>query len=144
MASIYTYSFSVTFAQTDAAGVAHFSNYFCWMEAAEHAFLQSLTLPILEHFDGKLRGWPKLKASALFQVPLQFGDAVEVDLAIQELTQRTIGYYFQFFRVVESVRTCVGTGEMTTCYAEKTGSGAAFSSIDILDRVIEALSAWRL
>ena len=144
MASIYTYSCPVMFVQTDVAGVAHFSHYFSWMEAAEHAFLQSLSLPILEHSEGKLRGWPKLKASALFQVPLQFGDAVEVDLVIQELTQRTISYCFQFFRVLEGVRTPVGTGEMTTCYAEKTQDGAAFLSVAIPTGVIAAVSQWRL
>jgi acyl-CoA thioesterase FadM len=32
----------VQFAETDMAGIVHFSNYFRWMEEVEHAFFRSV------------------------------------------------------------------------------------------------------
>ena len=40
MSSPFVYSQRVEFRDTDAAGVAHFSTFFIWMEEAEHAALQ--------------------------------------------------------------------------------------------------------
>jgi acyl-CoA thioesterase FadM len=43
MASEYRSQRRVEFAETDMAGVAHFSNFFRYMEMAEHEFLRSST-----------------------------------------------------------------------------------------------------
>ena len=42
MAHSYTTTRRVTFAETDLAGILHFSNSFRYMEEAEHAFFRSL------------------------------------------------------------------------------------------------------
>ena len=42
MAHSFSMTRSVTFAETDMAGILHFSNYFRYMEEAEHAFFRSL------------------------------------------------------------------------------------------------------
>ena len=39
----------VQFAETDLAGIAHFSNFVRWMEETEHAFFRSLGMSIVMH-----------------------------------------------------------------------------------------------
>ena len=39
----------VEFADTDAAGIAHFSAFFAWMEETEHEFLRSRGLSVSEY-----------------------------------------------------------------------------------------------
>ena len=42
MAHAFTMQRRVEFAETDMAGILHFSNYFRFMESVEHAFFRSL------------------------------------------------------------------------------------------------------
>ena len=52
----------VEFRDTDAAGLAHFSTYFTFMEEAEHEFLRRRGLSVLMHdADGPL-SWPRVAA----------------------------------------------------------------------------------
>ena len=53
----------VEFAETDMAGIVHFSNFFRMMEATEHAFFRSLGLTIHGHEHGTTTGWPRVSAS---------------------------------------------------------------------------------
>ena len=46
MAHRFTFTDRVQFADTDMAGIVHFSNYFRYMERAEHAFFRSLDMSI--------------------------------------------------------------------------------------------------
>ncbi len=43
----------IEFAETDMAGIVHFSNYFRYMEETEHEFLRSLGLTGHGRIDGK-------------------------------------------------------------------------------------------
>ena len=47
MNSTFTLTRQVQFAETDMAGVLHFSNYFRLMEEVEHAWWRSLGLSVL-------------------------------------------------------------------------------------------------
>ena len=38
----------VEFRDTDAAGIAHFSTFFVWMESAEHELLRHAGVPLVE------------------------------------------------------------------------------------------------
>jgi acyl-CoA thioester hydrolase len=44
MASRYIHRRRVLFHETDMAGIVHFSNFFKYMEEAEHSFMRSLGL----------------------------------------------------------------------------------------------------
>ena len=56
MAHEYRYRRRVEFSETDLAGIVHFSNYFRYMEAAEHEFFRSLGLSIHLERDEAYRG----------------------------------------------------------------------------------------
>ena len=47
MAAEFSISRRVQFAETDMAGVVHFSNYFRWMEEVEHAFFRAVGLSVV-------------------------------------------------------------------------------------------------
>lgn len=90
----------VEFADTDAAGIVHFSNFFRFMETAEHAFYRSLGLTVhpLCADPTSAVGWPRVHASADFRLPLLFEEEVEIELLVEDVGSKTIHYYFQCWK----------------------------------------------
>ncbi|MEA3210271.1 MAG: acyl-CoA thioester hydrolase [Chthoniobacter sp.] len=86
----------VEFAETDMAGIVHFSNFFRMMEATEHAFFRSLGLTIHGHASGETTGWPRVSATCDYQRPLRFEEEVEIHLLVAEVRHRSIRYQFVF------------------------------------------------
>ena len=86
----------VEFAETDMAGIVHFSNFFRMMEATEHAFFRSLGFKIHGHENGATTGWPRVSAACDYQRPLRFEEEVEVHLLVAEVRSRSIRYQFIF------------------------------------------------
>jgi YbgC/YbaW family acyl-CoA thioester hydrolase len=80
----------VAFAETDAAGIVHFSNYFRYFEDAEHALWREAGLSIHE-MAGPI-GWPRVSAGCDYRRPLRFEQEFEVSVAIAEMSKRTIRY----------------------------------------------------
>ena len=90
---------TVEFSETDMAGIMHFSNFFRWMEACEAAFYRSLNLPLISFVPGNVVGWPRVKASCEYKVPLRFNEVIEVKLLIKEVRSKAVVYVFQFRKV---------------------------------------------
>jgi YbgC/YbaW family acyl-CoA thioester hydrolase len=86
----------VEFADTDMAGIVHFSNFFRMMEATEHAFFRSLGFTIHGHEDGATTGWPRVSAACDYSRPLRFEEEVEIHLLVAEVRSRSIRYQFIF------------------------------------------------
>jgi YbgC/YbaW family acyl-CoA thioester hydrolase len=86
----------VEFAETDMAGIVHFSNFFRMMEATEHAFFRSLGFTIHGHEDGATTGWPRVSATCDYLRPLRFEEEVEIHLLVAEVRSRSIRYQFIF------------------------------------------------
>jgi YbgC/YbaW family acyl-CoA thioester hydrolase len=104
----FEWSRLVEFYETDLAGITHFSNFYRWMESAEHAFLRKRGITL--HQEGI--GWPRVNASADFKKPIKFGDLIRVSVSIAELRTRSVRYAFEF-RVNESDQVHA-TGEMVS------------------------------
>jgi YbgC/YbaW family acyl-CoA thioester hydrolase len=86
----------VEFAETDMAGIVHFSNFFRMMEATEHAFFRSLGSTIHGHENGTTTGWPRVSAACDYRAPLRFEEEVEIHLLVAEVRSRSIRYQFIF------------------------------------------------
>lgn len=104
----------VEFRDTDAAGIAHFSVYYAWMEQAEHAALRSLGLSVLpraqpvhateasleavaqESSDECRVTWPRVSAQCEFFRPLHFEDEVDIHVTIAKIGQKSVTYQFEF------------------------------------------------
>jgi len=98
----------VEFAETDMAGIVHFSNFFRMMEATEHAFFRSLGTTIHGTLDGTTVGWPRVSASCDFSQPLRFEDEVEIHLLVAEVRSRSIRYEFIFRKLRDGTEVARG------------------------------------
>ena len=121
----------VTFSETDMAGVAHFSNYFKWMEQAEHALFEKLNLPPLESFPSSLAGWPKIGVSCQYESPLYFQDKIQIKLNIEEIKTHSIRYNCEFLKVEQNCKHPVARGIMTAVFANISNHNRLIKAIPI-------------
>jgi acyl-CoA thioester hydrolase len=115
MASRYLHRRRILFHETDLAGIVHFSNYYKYMEEAEHAFLRSVGLSIHpeENWRSPLRhGWPRVRATCDFHVPLQFEEEIEIELQVADVGRKSIRYRFFMWKQPDGVRVRAATGEV--------------------------------
>jgi 4-hydroxybenzoyl-CoA thioesterase/acyl-CoA thioester hydrolase len=103
----------VQFAETDAAGVLHFSNYFRMMEEAEHAFWRSLELSVVVSEGGRCISWPRVSVSCEYFAPAHFEDELALQLALTELGERSMSYRVEFRR--DGRRTALGITKAVCC-----------------------------
>jgi|SRR5690349_3980981 YbgC/YbaW family acyl-CoA thioester hydrolase len=80
----------VLFHETDLAGVVHFSNFFKYMEEAEHAMWREAGISIAPQ--GEEIGWPRVAVSCDYRQPLRFEDEFEVWVRVVAMTARSIRY----------------------------------------------------
>ncbi len=111
----YSYTRSIAFHETDAAGVVHFSRLLCLVEEAEHAALASLGIPL---FTEEI-AWPRVQLSVSYPAPIQTGEQAEVSLAIERLGKSSVRWKFSI-RSVEKDRI-VAEGTMTTVCSHPAG-----------------------
>ncbi len=86
----------VEFVDTDMAQMAHFSNFFRWMEAAEVEFLRSLGVSVTLEWEGKRISFPRVAASCEYRRPAQFEDVVEIAVRVQKVGRTSVTYGFEF------------------------------------------------
>jgi len=99
MASEFRDRRRIEFYETDMAGIVHFSNFFRYMESAEHAFFRSLGLSLHRGDAEGMTGWARLRASCEYRAPLHYSDEVEIQLTVREKTRSTLSYDFVFRRL---------------------------------------------
>ena len=128
----FRYRRRVQFAETDMAGLVHFSVFFRYMEEAEHALWRSAGLTIAR--PGEQTGWPRLAATFDFKSPLRFEDEFDVVVQIAMLTRRTILYAFS----LEREDTLIGSGTITTTCVSKP-PGAPMEALDLPPEIVERL-----
>jgi acyl-CoA thioester hydrolase len=129
----FKYIRQVKFYETDLAGVVHFSNYFRYMEEAEHALWRAAGLTV-DRAGAKL-GWPRVSATFDFKSPLFFEDEFEILVRISAVTTRTIQYTFAVTRGSK----IIGAGSMTTACAVRQPD--ALRAVEIPDDVVPRLRA---
>jgi len=89
---MFTYRSQVDYADTDMAGIVHFSRFFCYMEAAEHALLRSLGLAIRIPCGDYYLSWPRVSCSFDFKEPLRFEDEFEVRIGIETIGEKAVTF----------------------------------------------------
>jgi acyl-CoA thioester hydrolase len=86
----------VEFSDTDLGGIVHFSRFFVFMEAAEHALLRSLGTSVALRVDGQRAGWPRLSATCEFRSPARFEDVLEIEIRVLRLGRSSVTYGVDF------------------------------------------------
>jgi len=126
MAHEFTKRHRVEFADTDAAGLAHFTAFFRWMEETEHAFYRSLGGTAFERTADGHHGVPRVNAACDFLRPISYGDEVDVHLTVVEKGSRKLGYRFDFTTHPDGEE--VARGQMTVVSALRPADGGPFRS----------------
>lgn len=89
----YCHQRCVSFSDTDAAGVVHFSRILCYVEEAEHALLKRLEIPL---FEGG--GWPRVDVHCSYHAPIMPDDTIEVVISPEQLGRSSILWKFEITR----------------------------------------------
>ena len=115
--SEYTLRRRVHFYETDTAGIVHFSNFFRYMEEAEHALWREVGLSISKRSGV---GFPRIAASFEYHRPLRVEDEFDVRLRIVAMTEKTIRYECVLWKGDEKI----ATGSLTIiCVKAVDGQG---------------------
>lgn len=79
----------VTWADTDAAQVVHFSRFFVYFERAKEEFYRSLGFNFT---DLRKKGFwlPRVEAFCQYRKPARFDDMLEVELKVEELKEKSV------------------------------------------------------
>ena len=119
----------VEFSETDTAGIMHFSNFFRYMEVAEHAFFRSLGTSI--HAAGNSLGWPRVHVECDFKHPLRFEDVVEISLFVREKKKKSLVYTFVFRKLNEQPVREVARGMVAVACVKRDKSSGKMTGIPI-------------
>lgn len=89
----------VEFCETDMAGIVHFSNYYRYMEQAEHEYFRSLGLDIMEDQpDGTRIGWPRVSSKCRFKAPAFYNDVLEIRTSVVRKGVKSLTFQMDFWR----------------------------------------------
>ena len=116
----------VEFSDTDMAGIMHFSNFFRFMETAEHGFFRSLGFSIAPGGLGAGHariGWQRVHASCDYHKPLRFEDLVEIHLLVREKRSKAISYEIRFRKLNAAPPVEVARGVVTVVCVAQAGDG---------------------
>lgn len=133
----------VEFSETDMAGIMHFSNFYRFMESAEHAFFRSLDHGVHETVNGETVGWPRVQSSCDFFRPVRFEDTVTIRLTIEEIRRRSVRYVYTFLLGDDDEAAVVATGRMTTACVRLDRDIGKIESINIPDELRAKLETAR-
>ncbi|MBI4604054.1 MAG: acyl-CoA thioesterase [Planctomycetes bacterium] len=124
MPSEHRYRRRVEFAETDMAGIAHFSALLRYAEEAEHDFYRSLGLSVHPREGGGEGsiGFPRVASRCEFMGPARFEDVLEIQIWVRRKGPRSLTYQF----TVSRDGAPVARGEMAVACC-RTGPGGSFA-----------------
>jgi acyl-CoA thioester hydrolase len=134
----YTIIREVEFSDTDMAGIMHFSNYFRFMEAAEHGFFRSLGLSI-HTTEPEPLGWPRVHADCDFKSPLRFEDSVAIQLLVREKREKSIVYSFVFRKLNDPSQKEVARGTLAVVCVKRDDSTGQLTGVPIPVSIAERI-----
>lgn len=129
-------SFRVSWTDTDAAQVVHFSNYFRFFERTEEEFYRHLGFSFND-FTNKGIWLPRVEAFCQFKRPAKFNDLLEVELTIEEMKEKSIKYGFKIFNKESAV--LLANGYVIIVAADKQTGKAT----QIPKEIVEKLKPFR-
>ncbi|HVA46299.1 MAG TPA: thioesterase family protein [Pirellulales bacterium] len=86
----------VEFRDTDAAGIAHFTAFFNYMEEVEHEFLRSVGLSVLARDGDGVLSWPRVSAQCDYRGAVRFEDLLDIELTVDRVGEKSVTYRFLF------------------------------------------------
>ena len=111
------------------AGIVHYSNFFRYMESAEHAFFRSLGFSIVTRDVDPPVGWPRVHASCDYMAPLRFEDEIEIHLLVTGKKSKSLSYEFRFRKLNGDEPIEVARGALTVVCVRHEGDRMKAASI---------------
>lgn len=133
-ANEFHYSRRVEFADTDMAGIAHFTSLLRYMEEAEHAFLRHAGIGVVEHTPQGTISWPRVQIQCEFQNPARFGELLDIAVTVEEIGDKKIAYRFVARR--GEVRIATGRTVAVCC---RVDDRAAIRAVAIPATILQKL-----
>ena len=128
----------VEFSDTDMAGIVHYSNFFRYMETAEHGFFRSLGFSVVTRQVDPPVGWPRVHARCDYKQPLRFEDEVEIHMLVREKKSKSLTYLFRFRKLNAPEPLEVARGSLTVvCVTHEHGKMRAATIPKIIADKIE-------
>ena len=131
----FSISRRLQFRDTDAAGIAHFTSFFGYMEEAEHEMLRSIGIQVMTDDPGGTISWPRVSAKCDFRAPLRFDEEFVIEVCVAELSQKSVKYGFRFVRG----ETLLAEGQ-TIAACCRVATGVKPQPIEIPDAMAQKLS----
>lgn len=130
-------TYRISWVDTDAAQVVHFSNYFRFFEKAEEEMYQQLGFTfneIIKKYDFWL---PRGEAHCRFKAPSKYGDVLETSLTVEEIGDKAVKYSFTMIN--QGSGQVVAEGYMVVVVADKKLGKA----VNIPKELAEKLAVYR-
>lgn len=125
-------SLRVTWSDTDAAQVVHFSRFFVYVERAEEEFYRSLGFSFT---DLRKKGFwlPRVEAFCQYREPAKFDELLEVELTVEELKEKSVKLGFNISNK-EKVEL-LATGYLVVVTADRNTGKATPIPKEIVDKL---------
>ena len=124
----------VEFRDTDTAGIVHFSNFFAYMEQAEHELLRSLNLGVICEIDGQEISFPRVNATCNYRNAIRFEDIIDVHVSVTKIGTKSITYGFKIY--LDELPVADGTITVVCCLFKH---GEKPQSIPVPEKFIDAI-----
>lgn len=136
-ASSHTIQRRVQFAETDAAGIVHFSEFFRYMEEAEHDFYRSLGFSVFPHeaLPGEEVGWPRVHASCDYRAPLRFEEVFTVEVIVEAVRARSIRFQVGFWKGEGEGRVLAAVGRLAIACVRRDAETGKMGASEIPERI---------
>lgn len=114
MSQPFIHSRRIEFAETDAAGIVHFSAFFLYMEQAEHAMWRHLGLSVFPMVTsiGEV-SWPRVSASCQYRGPVRFEQTLDIHLQVARLGEKSLTFQYEMF--LNSTKVAEGETSTVCC-----------------------------
>lgn len=130
----FTIARQVQFAETDMAGVMHFSNYFRLMEEVEHAWWRSLGLSVFMTDESRPKlSWPRVNVSCEYAAPARFEDRLELRHCVTRVGEKSVEQEVAFFR--DGKQIALGRMTVVCCAMTKNGFKAISIPAEIREKI---------
>jgi len=142
----------VEFRDTDAAGIAHFSTFFVWMESAEHELLRQAGVPLVDVVPEPAPGdalahdeppgtysWPRVSAHCDYKSAVRFNDELDISVGLEALGRSSVTWRFRFEQAGRLI--AVGRVVAVRCLLRP---GLAPAAVPIPDAVQQRLEPYRM
>ena len=132
----HTLTDRVQFADTDMAGIVHFSNFFRYIERVEHDFFRALGMSIWDKSAeipvAERVGWPRVHVSCDFKAPLFFEEEFTMELLVEEVRPKTIRYVVRFWKLNGELSA---EGKLIAACVRKDPATGKMKAVDIPERI---------